>query len=516
MDFIRRAWLFTKAKISRTILLIVAFSAILIFVLSGLIINSAANASIANAKKAAGATVSLSVNMQNVIKSAQESAQEDTSSSSSSSDSSSQGKRFDISLPTIAESTAKKIANLSGVKSYSFSYSASADAKSDITKVSESGTSSSSSSSDTQQGPGGQNFPGGSGGGMTQSDFTIEGTNDLEANTTFTDAYKITSGRAITSSDEGTNNVVIESTLADQNSLKVGSTFVLEDSNSKSYTMKVVGIYTTSGSSTESSIAYMNTMYTSLSVANAMKATTGKISTATYSMENPADADSFVKKANKLVNDDNFEVSKNDQAYQNVKSSLNNVASFAKNIVILVAIAGAIMLALIVMLMVRERRFEIGVLMSLGETKAKIVAQFFTELFMVMVVSVAIASAAGNVVGNVVGQQLLKQQTTQTTSSSSNQMPGGQGNGDQKSGGGQGGAPSAPGGNGGGFAGRAGSALGIGQSKSEAQALEKLNIKTSFSEIAMLLGIAILINLIAVGLASIGILRLNPKQVLTN
>ena len=47
-------------------------------------------------------------------------------------------------------------------------------------------------------------------------------------------------------------------------------------------------------------------------------------------------------------------------------------------------------------------------------------------------------------------------------------------------------------------------------------ALEKLNIKTSFSEILLLVGIAILITLIAVGLASIGILRLNPKQVLTN
>ena len=82
MDFIRRAWLFTKAKIGRTILLIAAFSAILIFVLSGLIINSAANVSIDNAKKSAGATVSLSVNMQNVIKEAQNSA---TSSSSSSS-----------------------------------------------------------------------------------------------------------------------------------------------------------------------------------------------------------------------------------------------------------------------------------------------------------------------------------------------------------------------------------------------------------------------------------------------
>ena len=46
--------------------------------------------------------------------------------------------------------------------------------------------------------------------------------------------------------------------------------------------------------------------------------------------------------------------------------------------------------------------------------------------------------------------------------------------------------------------------------------LEKLNIKTSVSEILLLVAIAILITLIAVGLASIGILRLNPKQVLTN
>ena len=105
MDFIRRAWLFTKAKIGRTILLIVAFSAILIFVLSGLIINSAANVSIDNAKKSAGATVSLSVNMQNVIKEAQNSATS-SSSSSSSSDTAEAGKRFNIDLPTISETTA--------------------------------------------------------------------------------------------------------------------------------------------------------------------------------------------------------------------------------------------------------------------------------------------------------------------------------------------------------------------------------------------------------------------------
>ena len=501
MDFIRRAWLFTKAKIGRTILLIVAFSAILIFVLSGLIINSAANVSIDNAKKSAGATVSLSVNMQNVIKEAQNSATS-SSSSSSSSDTAEAGKRFNIDLPTISETTAEKIAKLDGVKSASFTYQAQASASSGIEKVSTS-SSSSSSSTDTQAAGGFGGREGGMG-GASQEDFTISGTNDLAANTTF-----ISSGRAIKASDEGTNNVVIESTLASQNSLKVGSTFTIKDSNDKTYKMTVVGIYTTTSSSTESSIQYMNTMYTALSVANSIKGTTGKVSNATYSMENPAQADTFVKAANKLVNDSNFQVSKNDQAYQNVKSSLNNVASFARNIVLIVAIAGAIILALIVMLMVRERRFEIGVLMSLGESKLKIIGQFFFELFMVMIVSVGIASAAGNVVGNVVGQQLLKQETTQTTASTSNMQGAPGANGGKTEG-------QRPSENVGGFMGRAGGAIGFGQSASEAKALEKLNIKTSVSEILLLVAIAILITLIAVGLASIGILRLNPKQVLTN
>ena len=63
---------------------------------------------------------------------------------------------------------------------------------------------------------------------------------------------------------------------------------------------------------------------------------------------------------------------------------------------------------------------------------------------------------------------------------------------------------------------RAVGAMGFGQSSQQAKALEKLHINTSASEIFLLLGIAILITLVAVGLASIGILRLNPKQVLTN
>ncbi len=42
----------------------------------------------------------------------------------------------------------------------------------------------------------------------------------------------------------------------------------------------------------------------------------------------------------------------------------------------LVAAAGIIILTLIVMMSIRERRYEIGVLLSLGESRAKVILQF--------------------------------------------------------------------------------------------------------------------------------------------
>lgn len=106
MDFIRRAWLFTKAKLSRTLLLIVAFSTILIFVLSGLVIHTASNRSIENAKKSAGATVTLSINRSAMM--------ENFSKNDST------GKTNKSDMPDITQADAEKIAKLSGVKSYSY------------------------------------------------------------------------------------------------------------------------------------------------------------------------------------------------------------------------------------------------------------------------------------------------------------------------------------------------------------------------------------------------------------
>ncbi|CCK19409.1 FtsX-like permease family protein [Lactococcus laudensis] len=171
---------------------------------------------------------------------------------------------------------------------------------------------------------------------------------------------------------------------------------------------------------------------------------------------------------------------------------MNNVASFTTNIVILVAIAGVIILSLIVILSIRERRFEIGVLMSLGENKAKIIGQFFIELFVIMLVSVSLAGLTGNVIGNVIGNQLLTQQNTTQQEQKQNAST-------SQGGGGFMGDLSGP----------------FTPSKQEAKQIERMNVKMTPKTIYLLGALALGIVLIAIFVASIGILRLEPKAILT-
>ena len=95
----------------------------------------------------------------------------------------------------------------------------------------------------------------------------------------------------------------------------------------------------------------------------------------------PASMKSFVKKPKVRLIRKKFTIESNDQVYQQMLTPLNNVASFPKNIVLLVAPAGAVMLTLIIILSIRERRYEIGVLMSLSEKSFKDYRSIFRRAF---------------------------------------------------------------------------------------------------------------------------------------
>ncbi|MBO0431853.1 ABC transporter permease [Enterococcus sp. DIV0660C] len=504
MNFIKRALKSTKVKWGRSLLLFAVFTAILVFVLAGLTIRSAAEQAASEAQKEVGATVTLSANREASFQKPDE-----TATSGTDSDDTTQ-ERIDpgsFSLTPVSLEDAQKIADLADVKSYSFESSASALASDGITAISSSDSTDSSTETTDANQPMGGGMPGG--GQMTQADFQVTGVLASAQNSTFSSGTAtITDGEGIDESDKDTNHVLIEETLATANDLAVGDTFTITSSEDEetTYELTVKGIYKSSESSNSMEMQFSmmnpsNTLYTSYTLANELNGTAedNTVDSAVYTLADPENMDEFVAEAEKLIDTDTFSLQSNDAAYQSMLEPLNNVASFSKNVVLLVAVAGIIILTLIIMITIRERRHELGVLLSLGESRIKIILQLFTEVALCMILALGVAAVSGNVVANVVGQQLIEQQTSTDQNTQTNDEGTQRPNGENPGGRGQMGTP---GGNNNPF--------------TVSNEVSELSINVTPTQIGFLALVALGISLLSVCLASIGILRLNPRKILLN
>lgn len=503
MNFFKRALKSTKVKWGRSLLLLAVFTAILVFVLAGLTIRSAAQQAAEQAQKDVGATVTLSANREAAFQKQTEAT--DTESSGRPDPGS-------FSLTPVSVSDAEKIAALDNVASFSFESSASALANSGITAISSSDTSETSEETDTDTAtdaaPNGENMGGDMGGKpqMIQADFQVSGVSNTAQTSGFTDGTaKIIEGEGITESDKDTNNVVIDSTLASANDLSVGDTFVITSTEDEetTYEMTIKGIYESSETSSSMGMNFnfmnpANTLYTYYTFANTLNGSTENdtIDSAVYTLTDPNKMADFITEAENLIDTSTFSLQSNDTMFQAMLEPLNNVASFSQNVVLLVAVAGIIILTLIIMITIRERRHELGVLLSLGESRSKIILQLFTEVAICMIVALGVASFSGNVVANAVGQQLLDQQTETTTNSPAEQQ------GDQMPGGGNRGPGGQPG--------------GASNPFTVSEQVSDLEIAVQPAQLGLLAAVAFGISLLSVFLASIGILRLNPRKILLN
>ncbi|ECC0703631.1 ABC transporter permease [Listeria monocytogenes] len=498
MNFFKRAWLSMKARKGRSVLQLIIFTVVCVLILSGFTIQSAADKASELAREQLGGTVTLTVDREKQMQTMREEA--------SSSDSSSTESKPQFQSSPIDVSDANDLAKLNHVASYNY-YSSTQALASGFDPIESSGDTSSSndeSSTTTEtQGPGG----GQGGPQMVDADLSISGLLDSATSTDFeAGTSELTSGVAITSADKDKNVAMVEENLAEENDWKVGDSFTVtsSDGNTK-VTLKIVGIYKTtdSGSDMAQNFSFLNPynkVYVPYTVANTIKGSDYKntVDSAVYTMDDAANISAFEKEAKKVdsIDWDTFKLDANDTLYQQMIGPINSVASFSKNVVYIVSIAGALILGLLVMMQVRDRKYEMGVLLAIGEKRGKLIAQFFVEILIVALVSFGLAAASSHYVAQLAGNQLLAQQnssTNETTTSTENRGPGG--------GGGQGG----PG--------------GFGQSVSNltknTEQIKELDIQVTLEDMLKMGGIGIGITFISVLLPAALVLRMNPKTILT-
>ncbi|MFT0802616.1 ABC transporter permease [Bacillus swezeyi] len=484
MNFFKRAFWSMKSKKGKTLLQLFVFTMICVLVLTGLTIQSAATKSGELAREQLGGSVTLQADREKMMKEQQES-----------------GDRQRFESTPVSVKSAETLANLDHVKSYNFisSTSALADNFDPIESGDEdSDTSSDSANSNSSQQTAGRGGSEQGGPQMMQADLSIEGVTSTSLVDDFSDGTsKITEGRALTEDDVNKKVAVIEETLAEENDLSIGDTIKVKASTDENTTikLKIAGIYktTSSGDNQAQNFAFLNPynkIYTPYTAASALKGDDYKnaIDEAVYNMDDASNIDAFIAAAKKTGIDlDTFTLDANDQVYQQMAGPIENVASFSKNVVYLVTIAGAVILGLIVMMSIRERKYEMGVLMAIGEKRWKLIGQFLTEILMIAVLAVGISALTGNLIAGQIGNQLLSQQIEQSADSQSGS--GLMGPGDR-----------------GGF---------FGQSSAQVEVIDQLNIQVSLGDIMALGGIGLLIAIFATLLPSISVLRFHPKTILT-
>lgn len=402
---IKNALLSLKKNIGKTILLFVIIVVITNLVIAGLSIQSATKKSMDQIRSSLGNDVTLSVDFRNMMKNRKPS----------------EAVSNETSLTT---TMADSLKDLKYVKNYNYQISTSANSNS-ISAV-ETASDNSNNQQDTNK-PNDQPEQ-----ASNQVDFTISANTTMKYLDSFTNNnYKLTKGRLLTTKDQNTNNCVIETNLASDNDLSVGDTFTITTTvNDETITQEltIVGIYEIQSTNEIGSAHFnnpVNTIYTDLSIGQTLTGSSENITSAIYYLDDPENAEAFVELAKKKsdIDFDTFSLDANNRLYQQNASSLENMQSFAKMFVWIVVIAGSAILCLILALTIRNRYYEIGVLLSLGQSKVKIIAQQLIEVGLIAVVAFVISLGTGQLTSHYMGNML-------ESSSSSNVMQMGQ-KGDQ-------------------------------------------------------------------------------------
>lgn len=217
------------------------------------------------------------------------------------------------------------------------------------------------------------------------------------------------------------NYVFINEELANYNNLKLNDTIKLEDEDGNTYEFEVIGIFKDNDTENNTGMSmFSNSANTIVTNADALvkidssnDSINGKINPTFIidSYDNATDIqESFYEKGL----DDKYVVQTNQKTAEKGLSSVKNVKSFATTFLIITFIIGGIVLFILNMINIRERKYEIGVLRTIGISKFKLTMQFVSELLIVAFIALIIGAGLGATMSKTVSNSLLSSEIENT------------------------------------------------------------------------------------------------------
>ena len=232
--------------------------------------------------------------------------------------------------------------------------------------------------------------------------ISVTGTTDENSVSPTGGTLAISSGAAIDGASSS-DIALVGTSLATKNNLKVGDTFT-----AYGQTITVSGIYSSGNTFLDSGIIMP------LKTVQALTDQAGAVSSVKATVDNSDNVNSTISALKTSLGNAADITSEAEQAAASV-TSLQSISSLALAGVIGATIAGAIIILLAMIMVVRERRREIGVIKAIGGTNSKVIVQFITEALTLTVIGAVVGLGLGVLVSGPMTTSLVRNSQSSTT-----------------------------------------------------------------------------------------------------
>lgn len=294
---------------------------------------------------------------------------------------------------------------------------------------------------------------------------------------------KLVEGRHIESSKDK-HKIIISKDLADLNKLSVGDKVMVKD-----FETEIVGLFEPKEIE---SVDKLITSYDKIQnrifsdIQTVVDSENSKYLTGFTNIQvQVADPENMKKIVNKVKKINEFEwdkkaftVNVSNETFENAKESLDKVGKITDIFLVAVFIVSVLILSLVLTMWNKGRIHETGIYMALGMRKLKIVYQYLAEVIIVGIFAFFVAYFPSYAISNQLETYLVQQDDRPEMAEQ-----------------------------------QAGAV--VGEEETEDIPIEKMDIQIGFIEVLEVCGIGMVVILLATGISTIYILRMQPREILT-
>lgn len=144
----------------------------------------------------------------------------------------------------------------------------------------------------------------------------------------------------------------------------------------------------------------------------------GEYYTPVYVLNSPDDVEAFKQETQPLV-PKLYTVSASTDQYEQIGGSMKKMSQISGYVVLIAVIATLLIISLVVLLFMRDRKHELGIYLSLGDKRSHVMGQIIIEMLIISGIALILSLITGNFLGKMVSESLLN---SDILSSSNDQM----------------------------------------------------------------------------------------------